>query len=196
MLASTFAYSHPHSFITLKTTFYIQNDQLSRLHLVWTMDELTSSYLQIEYQQNPTQTLTDLVNNIAENNIFSEFSIIRDGKKLPIELSLQKEEAVLTFNNHKATVDFWLKLKHPLAISNSQFELMTYERTFYVDMYYEQDSDITINHNNCQIIVDKPKPSDEILNYAQALDENETAIETDSFVLGKIFSQKVLVSCK
>lgn len=187
--------AHPHSFITLKTEFVVQNDKLTQLDYTWTMDELTSSYLQLEYIKNPKQTLDDLMNNIVENHLFSVLSVNTDHTNQTITLTPLKQDSTLHFNNNKAILDFSSQLQEPISISHHQFELTTYEKTFYVDMYYEQDSDVSINNANCKITIDKPTPDDSTLNYAQALDEDQQPIQTDDFILGKLFAQKVVITC-
>lgn len=196
LFISTIAYSHPHSFITLKTEFYTEQDKLTKLHFIWTMDELTTSYLKFEYQQNPKSVFNELMINIFENHFFSEFWLKSSPKNKPIILMPLEQDSRIDFNSDKATVSFWARLKNPLTLVGNQFELMTYEKTFYVDMYYAKEGNITINHPNCRITITKPTPDDSTLDYAQSLDQDETPIETDDFILGKLFAQKVVVSCQ
>lgn len=189
-------YSHPHSFITLNTEFYIEDNQLTKLHFTWQMDELTSSYLKLEYEQDPKVVFDDLMINIFENHFFSEFWLKSIEKNKAIILMPQEKDATLDFDDNKAVVNFWVKLKNPISIIGNQFELITYEKTFYVDMYYAKNNDITVNNANCNIIIEKPTPDDKTLDYAQSLDNEDTPVESDDFVLGKLFAQKVILSCK
>lgn len=189
--------AHPHSFITLKTLFYIDNNQLIKLHFTWTMDEITSSYLFLEYQHEPETLLNDLMKNITKNYFFSELWLTSNSQRMPITLLLQTKNSQLDFVNDKARVSFWVKLQEPLQIKNNTFELITYEKTFYVDMYYLQSNDVEVSNNsNCRIVLSTPQPSESVLNYAQKLDSDEMPIESDDFILGKIFAQTLNISCQ
>lgn len=116
---------------------------------------------------------------------------------MPITLLLQTENSQLDFINNKAKVSFWVKLQEPLQIKNNTFELITYEKTFYVDMYYLQSNDVEVSNNsNCRIVLSTPQPSESVLNYAQKLDSDEMPIESDDFILGKIFAQRLNISCQ
>ncbi|WP_245959588.1 DUF1007 family protein [Orbus hercynius] len=182
--------------MTLKTAFYVSQNQLTKIQFTWAMDELTSSYLKLEYEQHPQQTFDDLMNNIEENHLFSQFTLNTSDQPIPIALTAEKSSAILNFDHNKGMLTFWATLAKPIAISGQEFELVTYEKTFYVDMYYEQDQDATINNNSCQIMLDKPTPDDATLSYAQALDTDDTPAESDDFILGKLFAQKVVISCQ
>lgn len=195
ILVSSQVYAHPHSFITLKTEFFVENDKLTKLNFTWTMDELTSSYLELEHTKNPKQTLNDLMHNIEENSLFSVLSINTKTANKTVSLIPLNQDAKLDFSHNKAILNFEAQLKEPILISHNQFELTTYEETFYVDMYYEQDTDVTINNDSCKIVIDKPIPDDSILSYAQALDKDEQPLQTENFILGKLFAQKVVIIC-
>lgn len=192
--------AHPHSFITLKTLFYVEDNQLTKLHFTWTMDELTSSYLILEYkdENGPETLLNSLMSNITKNYFFSELWLTSDSLRTPITLLSQPENAQLDFVDDKARVSFWVKLREPLQIKNNTFELITYEKTFYVDMYYLQSTDVEVSNNNsnCNIVLSTPQPTESVLNYAQELDFDETPIESDDFILGKIFAQRINILCQ
>lgn len=83
--------AHPHSFITLKTLFYVEDNQLTKLHFTWTMDELTSSYLILEYEDEngPETLLNSLMSNITKNYFFSELWLTSDSHRTPITLLSQ-----------------------------------------------------------------------------------------------------------
>lgn len=188
--------AHPHSFIAMKTHFVVTESQLTAIKFTWTMDEMTSSYLKYDAELSDEQIFNDVMINIFENNFFSEFYLNTNDKKEKIVLMPQAQGAALDLNDVKAVATFWGKLKAPINLSGQQFELMTYERTFYVDMFYQQLSDITIDAPNCQILLIKPTPDDFALSYAIQLDKDEVPTESDDFVLGKIFAQKVKLSCQ
>lgn len=188
--------AHPHSFISLKTEFYVEQGLLTKLHFVWTMDELTSAYLMLESEQDDKVILNDLMNNISENHLFSEFWQKSSPKDKPIILIPLEQGADLNLDNPKAVISFWSKLKQPIVLTNQKLELMTYENTFYVDMYYESSHNIKINAPNCKINLENPTPDDFVQSYAKSLDQEDTPIEEDDFILGKLFAQKVVIACE
>lgn len=65
-------------------------------------------------------------------------------------------------------------------------------------MYYLQSTDVEVSNNNsnCNIVLSTPQPAESVLNYAQELDLDETPIESDDFILGKIFAQRINILCQ
>lgn len=196
IIFSSRCYAHPHSFITLETDFVTDKHKLVGVKFAWTMDEMTSSYLKYEYKREPKKVFNEFMINVFENHFFSEFWLKASPNNQLIQLMPQEQGAKLDVDSPKVVAYFEAKLKEPIELADHEFELMTYEKTFYVDMYYDTDKQIHINDLNCKITLNKPSPDDSTINYASSLDKNDAPTQTDDFVLGKLFAQKVIVKCQ
>ncbi|RLA76383.1 MAG: hypothetical protein DRG78_19135 [Epsilonproteobacteria bacterium] len=82
-------YSHPHTFIDLYPTIKVKDDKTQSIHFKWVLDEMTSTILIMELDQDMDGTINEKENKNVQKNyfyIFENYSyythIIVDGKVL------------------------------------------------------------------------------------------------------------------
>lgn len=191
--------AHPHSFITLTTEVVAQNNTMSGLKMRWVMDELTSADLLYDAgNAKPGDEVwkklaAEVMANVLGQHYFTEFW--HDGKKvkfenLPTDYGLARE-------GHQAVLTFTLPLATPQPLAGQTYTFSTFDPTYYVDMRYEKESDITIPaslKNACRLTMHTPKPSEEMMSYALSLDKADAPDE--DMDLGKQFAQKVTLTCQ
>ncbi|MBX4341066.1 DUF1007 family protein, partial [Mycobacterium tuberculosis] len=82
-------------------------------------------------------------------------------------------------------------------IAGQTFTFSTFDPTYYVDMFYDKDSDFSLPAGlraACKATVMTPKPNDKMLSYAQSLDKADAPPE--DMALGSYFAQKVTLTCQ
>jgi len=63
-------FAHPHTFIEVYPTVKVQNNKTINFHLKWIIDEMTSSMLIMEFDQNGDGKINDDENQFAYDNYF------------------------------------------------------------------------------------------------------------------------------
>lgn len=198
-LSSFTTQAHPHSFISLKTTPVIEQGQLTGLKMQWLMDELTSADLLYDagdaQPDSPVwkKLAAEVMANVLGQHYFTE--LWQQGKKvkftaLPPEYQLERVE-------HQAMLSFILPLAKPQSLQGASFQFSTFDPSFYVDMTYIQDTDVSLPPElttRCHISVLTPEPSEEILEFAESLDKYDAPPE--DMALGQKFAQKVTLQCQ
>lgn len=198
-LSSFTAHAHPHSFITLKTTPVVEQGQLTGLKMQWLMDELTSADLL--YDAGDAQPgspvwkklAAEVMANVLGQHYFTE--IWQQGKK--IKFTAQPPEYRLERVGHQAMLSFVLPLAKPQLLQGSSFQFSTFDPSFYVDMTYIEDSDVSLPSDlatRCHISVLTPEPSEDMLEFAASLDKDDAPPE--DMALGQQFAQKVTLQCQ
>ena len=191
--------AHPHSFIHLKTEIVSENDQFVALKMRWTMDEITSADLLYDAgNAKPGDEIwkklaAEVMANVLGQHYFTE--VWHDGKKVkfknrPTEYGMAREE-------HQAVLTFVLPLAEAQPLSGQKYTISTFDPTYYVDMFYDKDSDFSLPaalRAACKATVMTPKPNDKMLSYAQSLDKADAPPE--DMALGSYFAQKVTLTCQ
>ena len=93
--------------------------------------------------------------------------------------------------------NFTLPLATPQPVAGQTFTFSTFDPTYYVDMFYDKDSDFSLPAGlraACKATVMTPKPNDKMLSYAQSLDKADAPPE--DMALGSYFAQKVTLTCQ
>ncbi|HCJ6521452.1 TPA: DUF1007 family protein [Enterobacter cloacae] len=191
--------AHPHSFISLKTELVTDGTQLSGLKMRWTMDEITSADLLYDAgNAKPGDEIwkklaAEVMANVLGQHYFTEFW--HNGQKVkfmnrPTEYGMSRE-------GHQAVLTFVLPLAHPQPLAGQTYTFSTFDPTYYVDMSYAKESDVTLPttlQKSCKLAVHTPKPSEETLNFAVSLDKEDAPPE--DMELGKQFAQQVTLQCQ
>ncbi|MEH2765750.1 DUF1007 family protein, partial [Klebsiella pneumoniae] len=97
----------------------------------------------------------------------------------------------------QAVLTFTLPLATPQPVAGQTFTFSTFDPTYYVDMFYDKDSDFSLPAGlraACKATVMTPKPNDKMLSYAQSLDKADAPPE--DMALGSYFAQKVTLTCQ
>lgn len=73
MLFALTLFAHPHTFIDIYPTIKVSNDTIEEMHFKWKLDEMTSSMLIMQIDQNCDGKLDKKESNIAYKNYFLVF---------------------------------------------------------------------------------------------------------------------------
>ncbi|WP_253382650.1 DUF1007 family protein [unidentified bacterial endosymbiont] len=193
------ASAHPHSFISLKTELVTDGAQLSGLKMRWTMDEITSADLLYDAgNAKPGDDVwkklaAEVMANVLGQHYFTEFW--HNGQK--VKFLNRPTEYAMSREGHQAVLTFILPLAHPQPLSGQTFTFSTFDPTYYVDMRYGEEDDVTLPtslQKTCKLAVHTPKPSEEMLNFAVSLDKADAPPE--DMELGKHFAQEVTLQCQ
>ncbi|ORM71370.1 hypothetical protein HA48_16205 [Pantoea wallisii] len=198
LLFSTIAWSHPHSFIDMKTTFVSENQQLSGMKMIWTMDEITSADLLYDAgKAKPGDVVwkklaAQVMANVLGQHYFTE--VWQSGQRVKF-LNLPKEYN-LSRQGNKAVLEFIVPFGEPQQLSARQYRIQTFDPSYFVDMYYDNPQAITLDDTvkaHCQVALHTPKPDDSLRQYALSLDKADAPPE--DMDLGQQFAQTVTLTC-
>jgi len=193
------AAAHPHSFISMKTELVADDAQISGLKMRWTMDEITSADLLYDAgDAKPGDEIwkklaAEVMANVLGQHYFTEFW--HNGQK--VKFLNRPTTYGMARDGHQAVLTFILPLAQPQPLTGQKYTFATFDPSYYVDMSYAEDRDVTLPaalQKRCSIAVHTPKPSDETLNFAIALDKDDAPPE--DMELGKQFAQQVTVQCQ
>ncbi len=199
MVLSFSAAAHPHSFISLHSEPVVKDGVLTGFNMRWTMDEITSSDLLYDAgNAQPGSEVwkklaAEVMANVLGQHYFSE--LWHNGQK--VKFANRPDGYGLARSGLQAVLTFTLPLATPQPLAGQTFTLSTFDPTYYVDMFYEQDSDFSLAADVqaiCKATVMTPKPNDKMLSYAQSLDKEDAPAE--DMELGNYFAQKVTLKCQ
>ncbi|PWW09395.1 ABC-type uncharacterized transport system substrate-binding protein [Mangrovibacter plantisponsor] len=185
--------AHPHSFIDIQT-HAVGDTQLSSLQMRWEMDEVTSADLLYDAGEAPEgdavwqKLAQEVMDTIRQQHYFT--TLWYDQK--PVKLQAGPDSGKLYKTGHKAVLSFTLVPDTPLALAGHTFRLQTYDPTYYVDMSWVKDSDVTWP-GECKVAVKTPKPDADMRAWALSLDNQ--SVPDEDLALGEHFAQKVEVTC-
>lgn len=191
--------AHPHSFITLKTEIVANDSQLTGLKMRWTMDEMTSADLLYDAgDARPGDEIwkklaAEVMANVLGQHYFTEFW--HNGQK--VKFLNRPTQYGMSRVDHQAVLTFILPLAEPQPLAGQKYSFSTFDPSYYVDMSYAEDSDVTLPdglQSQCALNVNTPEPSDETLNFASSLDKDDAPPE--DMDLGKQFAQTVTLQCQ
>lgn len=199
MALSPAVVAHPHSFIDMKTALVAQGDTFTGLKMTWTMDEITSADLLYDAgDARPGSVVwkklaAGVMANVLGQHYFSEVWHNKQRVKflnLPTEYNLSR-------NGHKAVLEFILPLAEPPTLTGQHFEILTFDPTYFVDMFYDNPGALTLPpalQGRCRFTLMTPKPNDSLKQYALSLDKADAPAE--EMDLGRQFAQTVGLTCQ
>ncbi len=127
-------YSHPHTFIDVHPTIKIKDNQTQSIHFKWVLDEMTSTILIMELDQDMDGKISKKENKYILNNYFHIFEnysyythIIVDGEVIKFP---KVKNFVASIENHKICYSF--EIDGNYNIKNTIFEFG--DTDFYVAM--------------------------------------------------------------
>ncbi|NBI40614.1 zinc transporter binding subunit ZevA [[Haemophilus] felis] len=194
-------FAHPHAFIEMKAKPLVEENKLVGFSMLWTLDEMSSAPILYDMQQakrNPQrlqQLAGEAMGNIVSEHYFSSL-FDRDGK--PVKYSAKPKNYGMKAEGNSVSYYFDFMLFKPRELSYQEFTLSTYDPTYYVAMYYDQEQknktsvDFSSLPKNCRGEILEPNVDEKIRLYASKLDQSQRN-EDDS--LGVIFAQKVKLIC-
>lgn len=191
--------AHPHSFISMTTALVVEGDTLTGLKMRWVMDEITSADLLYDAGRAKAgdevwkKLAAEVMANVLAQHYFTEFW--HNDQK--VTFSATPQDYQLSREEHKAVLSFVLPLAKPQPLAGQSYRFSTFDPGYYVDMFYENDADVSVPktlQQRCRVAVKTPKPGDEVLAFAQSLDKADAPPEDMN--LGKQFAQEVTLSCQ
>ena len=197
-LLSPSAWSHPHSFISIKTSLVTEGDSLTGLKMIWTMDEITSADLLYDAgKAKPGSEVwkklaAEVMANVLGQHYFTEFWQQKQAvkfKNLPPEYHLSRA-------GPKAVLEFVLPLAHPQPLRKATYRILTFDPTYFVDMCYDNAQALTLPESlkaQCQLSLHTPKPDASMQAYALSLDKADAPPQ--EMDLGRQFAQTVTLTC-
>ena len=127
-------FAHPHTFIEVHPTIQVKDDSSTTVHFKWILDDMTSTILVMELDQNGDGKINEKENSYIYREYFSIFKdysyytyIKIDGKNIEFP---KIENFKATIENHKVCYSFDVHLNH--NIKNTVFEFG--DSDFYVAM--------------------------------------------------------------
>ena len=197
MLSST-ALAHPHAFIEMQSKPLVEENQLIGFSMRWTLDEPSSAAVLYDMAQAKGDSVKQqkLIDDVMENIVNEHyFSYLFDKNNEKIKYKAQARNYGINLLGPHIQYYFDLLLTCPQPLKDNLFTLMTYDRTYYVSMFYPEDKN-AVNFStlptNCKGEVVAPNVDEKMKSYASSLDKTQKD-EDDS--LGVIFAQKVKIRC-
>ncbi|MEG3753584.1 DUF1007 family protein [Psychromonas arctica] len=188
--------AHPHSWIDMKTKIEGNESQITGFTMSWTFDSITSAYMldgEDLSAENKAATLNKIKDSVMENiNVEHYFTYFYDGET-PIKYAFSNK-GTLTQKGSKLTLDFYVPLSKPKAISDRPLKLAIFEPSYYVDMSWDSKNDIQLSSalsKRCSFELIPPNPSPEQVSYAMSLGVDEDPDDA----LGQLFTQTVFINC-
>jgi len=190
------SFAHPHAFVDTAVTLIGNQTHITHLHMRWTFDPMTTAYMYDGYdlsQPKKAQTLqimaSSVIKNLRNTHYFLYFF---DGDK-PIKYKTVNS-AVIEDHHHQATLSFDIELSHPQPLTKDSLNLMIYDPTYYIDLYWNGREDIHLSPElakSCFFKILAPHPTTEQMNYAVSLSVEEHGDDA----LGQLFTQKLQLDC-
>lgn len=192
------AFAHPHAFIEMQSKPLVEQNQLIGFSMKWTLDEPSSSAVLYDMKQAKGEAaqqklIDDVMNNVVNEHYFSYFFDKNNDK---IKYKKQAQNYGVNVKGLRVQYYFDFLLSQPQPLQNNEFTLMTYDRTYYVSMYYPEEKsavDFSALPANCKGKIIAPNVDEKIQSYASSLDKTQKD-EDDS--LGVSFAQKVSIQCE
>lgn len=199
LLYSPSGLAHPHSFIEMETTFVVDDQKLTGMKMVWTMDEITSADLLYDAENAKIDSeiwkklAAEVMANVLGQHYFTD--IYRDGK--PVKYLNLPTEYHLSRKGHRAVLAFVMPLADPQPMVGKPFIISTYDPTYFVDMTYPDQAAIHLPDEwtkRCQATLFTPNPDASLQAYALSLDKEDSPGE--DMALGKQFAQRITLQCQ
>jgi ABC-type uncharacterized transport system substrate-binding protein len=201
LLASTVPASvHPHVFAEARLDVVVNPDQtVKSLRHLWRFDDLFSSTVLVEFDQNADLKLDDaelqevsktVYDSLADFNYFQLVSA--DGKDVAMK---PPPQLMANYDNDQLIIMFESEPKEPLALKG-KIDFGVYDPTFYTAIDFIEDENMAVKDlpASCTRAVVRPDPDEAIAQNQASLTEaffNDPA-GTD---LSKIFATKLELTC-
>ncbi|MFM2485441.1 DUF1007 family protein [Celerinatantimonas yamalensis] len=190
------ANAHPHSWIEQQTTILGDSQHITGLKMVWSFDVITTAYtldgedLSKAHRHATLQKVgASIIAHMLPDHFFTYF--YRDGKPVRFRMVHEYHAAM---PQKKYILYFTIPLDHPLAFDNHPLQLLIFDPSYYVDMYWDNAKSIHLAkalQGHCKLDLIKPHPTPKEVNYALSLPANADP----DYKLGQLFTQKLDIRC-
>lgn len=199
-LLTTYAYSHPHSFVDLKNKVVVDGTMLRSFQMEWMLDEIASSELIYEMNNSVDKAKTrqaitaEMVHSARQNHYFS---VLYNSKNQPIKFSSQPTETRFEIKNNRVVFYITFHLSKPYELKQNKVILSTYEPSYYIAMEYNRANEISISNPSCKVTLLQPQVDNKLRLYASSLDKTQSQemVDNQDDSLGAQFAQKVEIIC-
>lgn len=154
-LFTSLVWSHPHTFIDLYPTLHVKGDAITKIHIKWVMDDMSSSMLIMEFDENGNGKIDANENEYIYENYF--ISLIDYNYYINIIVD-NKLTILPKIQNFKATIEgtrlcYSFDLENNYDIKNTLFEF--YDKEFFVGIMLEEKF-VTVKNKRVKVTgVDK-----------------------------------------
>lgn len=157
------AFAHPHVFVEgVLEILRDGNGAVTELRHVWRFDELFSSTVLLDFDDNGDGKLDDseleevsktVTESIGEYNFYTE---VRLGAKP--QTFTPPEKIMVNYDGGQITMFFAEKMKEPLAIAGADFRVAVSDPTYYVAMDFADESAVRLvgNDAGCKTSILRP----------------------------------------
>lgn len=194
---STVAWSHPHSWIDMKTEIVGSEGHITGLNMTWTFDDMTSLYLLDDEdmsEENRLTTLQNLADGMVENmSRVAYMTYFTDAAQQRYVFSSAKN-AMLKQQGLKLAFSFYIPFATPVAFSDALM-LRVFDDSHYTDMSWLKPEDVQLSsalQNQCALNMLASNATAEQTAYAMSLSATATAEKG----LGALFTQRVMIECQ
>ncbi|MFZ7275281.1 DUF1007 family protein [Avibacterium avium] len=196
--------AHPHAFIDMQSKVLVEKGELVGFSMQWVLDEPSSASIIYDLAQSTQPSDKQRLIDEAMKNIVNEhyFSYLFDKDKKKIKYKAQPKNYGMKSNDTQVMYYFDFLLSKPQVLKENQFELATYDPTYFVAMTYPTENKPTENKQSavdfsqlpvqCSGKVIEPNVDEKVREYAASLDRSQRDEDPS---LGKVFSQKVEIIC-
>jgi len=134
---STLVFAHPHTFIEVKPTIKIVDNQINNLRIKWTLDEMTSMMLLMEFDKNSDGKIDKEENTFIYENYFSSL----ENQNFYMQIHSNKKELFITPTNFKASIEknrvvYSFDIKKSMKIDDVKINF--FDDTLFVGMMLEK----------------------------------------------------------
>lgn len=136
MLSTVFLYAHPHTFIDVYPNIKISKDgYIKKVNIKWVMDEMTSSMLIMEFDDNGDSKINKSENDYIKKNYFLSL------KDYDFYMHLKQKYKIKDFfaqiEDNKIIYNFSIFLNKKIKVKN--FTISFYDTDFFVAMRLKKE---------------------------------------------------------
>ncbi len=193
--------AHPHYWISLKADMILdEQGRLSKIRQQWAFDVYFSmmTVKDVVNEHGDKQTglrkiADQIIDNLSKFHYFSTLTV--DGAEviLPQPSSYQLNENT-QLEQPILELEILFDMASPVIIQDKNVVWSVFDPTYYIAMNYSTAANVSIQGDNadqCELQLDLPDLSRELMEYAQSLDRSQKDING----LGIKFAEKIRINC-
>ena len=135
LLFCSFLYGHPHTFMDVSPKVFTKNKTIEKINIKWLMDEMTSSMLIMEFDQNQNNKIDPSENNYIFENYFASLEKYTYYIHIKQNFKISNFKASIIKNRIQYSFDIILDNKNLLK----NFSLSFYDTDFFVSLQLKKE---------------------------------------------------------